>query len=123
VSDGELQDCETITITVTDGEAPYVLSGVAYGVAPYENVTADQTLTFTVPQGYVVSTIQFTMNEPVTIVGLNTVYLGEVPYGTMTVWTTLLPLPLTKGMKLPLYWALSPSALRLDRSRTWQATP
>ena len=85
VSDGALEDCETITITVTDGEAPYVLSGVAYGVAPYENVTADQTLTFTVPQGYVVSTIQFTMNEPVTIVGSNIVYMGTVPYGTMAV--------------------------------------
>jgi len=85
VSDGALEDCETITITVTDGEAPYVLSGVAYGVAPYENVTADPTLTFTVPQGYVVSTIQFTMNEPVTIVGSNTVYMGTVPYGTMAV--------------------------------------
>jgi len=85
VSDGELEDCETITITVTDGESPYVLSGVAYGVAPYGDVTADSTLTFTVPQGYEVSTIDFTMSEPVTIVGSNIVYFGEVRYGTMTV--------------------------------------
>ena len=85
VSDGALEDCETITITVTDGEAPTIVSGVAHGVAPYTNVTADSALTFTVPQGYVVSTIDFTISEPVTIVGSNIVYLGTVPYGTMTV--------------------------------------
>ena len=83
VSDSVYQDCETITVTLTDGVAPVVVSGVAYGVAPYTNITADSTLTFTVPQGYVVSTIQFTLSEPVTIVGSTIVYLGTVPYGTM----------------------------------------
>jgi hypothetical protein len=50
VSDGALDDCETITITVTDGEAPYVLSGVSHGVDPYTDVTMVGT-SFTVRKG------------------------------------------------------------------------
>ncbi len=88
VSDSVYQDCETITVTLTDGVAPVVVSGVAYGVAPYTNITADSTLTFTVPQGYEVSTIKFTMDEAVTVEAGTQVSLAGVPYGDIAVDST-----------------------------------
>ncbi|MDI9589031.1 MAG: Ig-like domain-containing protein, partial [Acidobacteriota bacterium] len=51
---------------------------------PYDDVTADSTLTFTVPQGYTVEKIEFTMTEPVTVVAGTEVTLAGVPYGTIT---------------------------------------
>ncbi len=79
----------TLKLIVTgDRVAPLVLSGVAKGVAPYTNITADSTLTFTVPQGYVVSTIDFTMNEAVTVEAGTVVKLAGVDYGTVAVDAT-----------------------------------
>ncbi len=83
VSDGALSDCETITITVTDGEAPTIVSGKANGAAGFDDVDMVGT-TFTVPQGYEVDHIDFTMSEAVSIVAPGIVYFEGNPYGTMT---------------------------------------
>ena len=52
-------------------------------------------MTFTVPQGYKVSTINFTMSEPVTVVAGTEVTLAGVPYGLVTVSSDGLTLTVT----------------------------
>ena len=63
--------------------APTIETGVAIGASGFDNVTAVD-LTFTVPQGYTVDHIEFTMSEPVTVVAGTEVTLAGVPYGTIT---------------------------------------
>ncbi|MFA7628493.1 MAG: Ig-like domain-containing protein, partial [Candidatus Dojkabacteria bacterium] len=92
---------QTFTVKVLEGSTlqdvtpPTILDGTAFGVAPFGDVLADSTLTFTVPQGYEVSTIEFTMSEPVTVVAGTEVTLNGVPYGLVTVDDTGLILVVT----------------------------
>ena len=69
-------------IVSQDLAAPTIVSGVAIGAAGFDDVYMAE-MTFTVPQGYTVETIEFTMSEPVTIVSPGIVYLEGNPYGTM----------------------------------------
>ncbi|MFA7628618.1 MAG: Ig-like domain-containing protein, partial [Candidatus Dojkabacteria bacterium] len=73
---------------------PTVDEAIAEGVAPYGDVTAVD-MTFTVPQGYEVSTIEFTMSEPVTVATGTEVTLNGVPYGLVTVDATGLVVSIT----------------------------
>jgi len=66
-----------------DLTAPAIEEATAFGVDPYDDVTATD-LTFTVPQGYTVEKIEFTMSEAVTVVTGTEVTLAGVPYGAIT---------------------------------------
>ena len=66
-----------------DITAPTVGSMVARGATGFDNVTAVD-MTFTVPQGYTVETIEITMSEDVVVANGTVVSLAGVPYGTLT---------------------------------------
>ena len=66
-----------------DITAPTVSSMVAHGATGFEDVTAVG-LTFTVPQGYTVETIEITLSEDVVVADGTVVSQAGVPYGTLT---------------------------------------
>ena len=74
----------TFKYTVSqDLAAPTIESGVAIGATGFDDVDMVGTA-FTVPQGYEVETIEFTMSEAVSIVAPGIVYFEGSPYGTMS---------------------------------------
>jgi len=74
----------TFKYTVSqDLAAPTIVSGEAIGATGFDDVDMVGT-TFTVPQGYEVDHIDFTMSEAVSIVAPGIVYFEGNPYGTMT---------------------------------------
>ena len=73
----------TLGIHLDDAVAPTIGSGVAKSTADGNVNLVDGK--FTVPQGYVVDTIDITMNEPVLVeIGTVVTMVGYGPYGTIT---------------------------------------
>ena len=84
LSDAFHSENVTFRFIINDTTAPTVVSGEAIGAAGFDDVAADDSLTFVVNQGYTVDHIEFVMSEAVTVVDGTEVMLGAARYGTIT---------------------------------------